>query len=186
MSIHNTVPIQMYVRDLLTKKPSRSLRAFKETALNFFFNFFLLATSQKIIFAISLTAKNWTEIEKLRMRTWKLNTKFFKTVMRRFTVRGQIALSQPLDNGQLRRKTDIPSQLRKREKKSHRRVIISCHWEHCFPVSWSQFLILDPHKNLQARAHQGILSALSITSSRITVKKHCPSQNSLPYLLAGD
>lgn len=84
MSIHNTVPIQMYVRDLLTKKPSRSLRAFKETALNFFFNFFLLATSQKIIFAISLTAKNWTEIEKLRMRTWKLNTEFFKTVMWRF------------------------------------------------------------------------------------------------------
>lgn len=32
-------------------------------------------------------------------------------------VRGEIALSRPLDNGQLRRKTDIPSQLRKRKKK---------------------------------------------------------------------
>lgn len=186
MSIHNTVPIQMYVRDLLTKKPSRSLRAFKETALNFFFNFFLLATSQKIIFAISLTAKNWTEIEKLRMRTWKLNTEFFKTVMWRFHGKRWDCTVTAAWQWTIKKENRHSFPAEKVEKESHRRVIISCHWEHCFPVSCSQFLILDPHKNLQARAHQGILSALSVTSSRITVKKHCPSQNSLPYLLAGD
>lgn len=73
----------MYVRDLLTrKKPSRSVRAFNETILNFFFfnYYFFVRNFIKIILVICLTAKNWTEIEKLKIRTWKLNMEFFKTV----------------------------------------------------------------------------------------------------------
>lgn len=132
--------------------------AFNETTLNFFF-FFFVNNFIKIILVICSTAKNWTEIEKLKMRTWKLNTEYFKTVKvhnkRSYctvmatwkrTIKKENRLSSPAEKKGEKKKTQ-------KKTTGELSLFVTENIVFLFPV-----LILDPHKNLQAWAHQGILS----------------------------